>query len=389
MTSDVASPVGSEMLQPVETKRGRWWAWLFRRRVAIPLFLIALVLLAPTLVRGYRLSLVPDVPEPFDTDAVLHAVVPDEQNAFVEYRQAMDRLVALSNEEKDASEKALASAWADVPEAVRRWVDDNRHVLDLWKEGTTKPDAQLIRADQLDSKTTIPIANLQALRQLVLLNAKRLAADGNPEQAWELLRCGLRTGHHFGLRGGMLERSAGLSISWAASEEIVRWAQDSDVTTEMLRRAQKEIDEVQLLKPPLSAALQREYLMMRETIKSASNSGILSRVSGGSSIPVIGTLSLYTLGELALCERCLKHAFGNYLGQVDKPRHERTKQTGLYYCFEPDPKSAPNDPTAAQVNSWMERSPLGRFIMPRPQAVLVYADQVDAMTCLMKVALAL
>ncbi len=392
MTSDHSSSSAADPTSDEHHSRGRWLAWWLQPKVAIPLFLVLLILAAPTLFRGYKLSKVPPAPEPFDTQAVLDFVVPDEQNAYVEYRQATARLVVLADTENANLEKALDGEWADVPESIRKWVSDNRPAIELWKQGTAKPDSQNIRAGEYRIDTFLPVIDeMQTLARLIRLEALRLRAEGHPDEAWELLRTGLRGSQHLGRHGVMRERLVGIRLAASVSESIAKWAHDPSVTTEMLLRVQLELDEELRRSPPLSATIQSDYLYMRGLIRSKTvlDEIPIAEVGGISKVPGLGQLEFYAIGEPELCDRVLSHATRNVLGQVDKPRRERTQQSGRHAFFERDPTAAANAPTPNQLDDCVDQSILCRLMMPTMAQITSAADRVVVKNAMLKTVIAL
>lgn len=118
----------------------RHWTWWLRPIVAIPLMLFVLLLLSPFLVRGWYLSKVPDIADPFDVEAFLSETVDDKDNAFVDYNAAQALLVSdsiLTDEER----QELDSGWERASPPVRAWVDANLPALNRWRTGTEKTDA--------------------------------------------------------------------------------------------------------------------------------------------------------------------------------------------------------------------------------------------------------
>ncbi len=389
MTSDAL--ISSNVEQP-DARRGGRLAWWLRPKVAFPLLLITVVLLAPVIIRGYRLSLIPETPEPFDTQAVLNVVVPDEQNAFVELRQAAGLFVELSHEDSLLLDKALEGDWEDVPDVIRRWGDDNSRVIELWQLAAAKPDAQYIRASEADIFTQLPVVQkLRRMAQLVKLDAMRFRAEGHPEQAWDLMRSGVQVGYHTGRRGCLLEHVVGAAVIATISEEIANWAQDPTVTTDMLSRANRELNDMWAGRPRVSSMLQREYLMAKGAIRTqyVIEEYLSYHHSSLPSIQGVGSVSWYTLGEPNLSDRALNHAFRNYLTQVDKPARERTKQLNPGGCFELEPGLPSSTPTASQVNTWISQAIGARLVVPSMPHVIFALNKAEVRNSLLKTVLAL
>jgi len=119
----------------------RWIARSRRRRWIAALVFLALVATPPA---WWMLQLtgLPDVGDPFDVAAFRSATIPDDRNAFVLYKQAAELLKWNPEYLAKPSVKAdrLARWPAAVPE-VRRWLEDNRQALDVYRQGAERADA--------------------------------------------------------------------------------------------------------------------------------------------------------------------------------------------------------------------------------------------------------
>ena len=116
--------------------------WLFgsRRRVLTAAMVLAAMIVTPPLWWATQLFGLPDIGDPFDVRAFQSFAIPDERNAFVLYRQAADRLKPLVTTSKEERERIdLHATWSKADPIVRRWVDENREVLQLYRQGTADP----------------------------------------------------------------------------------------------------------------------------------------------------------------------------------------------------------------------------------------------------------
>ncbi len=90
MSTDAAPP--SDESTPADSSRKPRWVrgvlFFLRPKVGIPLVLVGLLVVTPFLYRGYQLSQVPDIGDPFDVAAFSKLHVPNQRNAFVEYGKA-------------------------------------------------------------------------------------------------------------------------------------------------------------------------------------------------------------------------------------------------------------------------------------------------------------
>ena len=64
------------------------WLILFKPKVGIPLAILLMLAAIPLAIRNWRISNIPQIDEPFDVEAFCSVTIPDEENAFVEYREA-------------------------------------------------------------------------------------------------------------------------------------------------------------------------------------------------------------------------------------------------------------------------------------------------------------
>src|SRR5258708_1190237 len=81
--------------------------------------------------RSWALPRLPDVPEPFDVDAVAHVEIPADQNAFELYRRASDRLRPMPAELKSQYSDVVQKGWNALPLSYQEWLAENRDLLDI------------------------------------------------------------------------------------------------------------------------------------------------------------------------------------------------------------------------------------------------------------------
>jgi hypothetical protein len=70
------------------SRKVRWLLFLLSPKVAISLMILLTLLLAPFIYRTHRINQLPDIGDPFDVVAFGTVEISDEDNAFVEYREA-------------------------------------------------------------------------------------------------------------------------------------------------------------------------------------------------------------------------------------------------------------------------------------------------------------
>ena len=322
---------------------------------------------------------VPPADEPFDTKTVLAFVVPDVDNAFVEYRAASKMLISRDPKaDYELFEKAQSDGWEHATEPVRNWLDANRPYMELVRKGTAKSDAQYVRASELNAATSLvpEVQNAREFSRLVRLEASRLLADGQTEEAWSWLLTSFRMSRQFGRHGPMIERLVGVATHSLTAEGMVNWANDPQVTAELLRRAMRELQLEQKRTPLLSACLQAEYLSVMATWESLWPGGVES---------VLFNLT----GESELNERNFRHLFANWLAQADLPRQQRTKTLPGLFVFEPDPASAKTQPSASEVSGYIQKSVMAALLVPSGQQFFNATDREAARDTVLLTVLAL
>ncbi|MBC7821910.1 MAG: hypothetical protein IAG10_33910 [Planctomycetaceae bacterium] len=383
MSSEPLDDLRSDASAGGTSRVGSWILFLLHPKVAIPLLLILSLISAPLVYRAIRLSRVPPADEPFDTKSVLEFVVPDADNAFVEYRAASVLRVEYAGtpgdpqRSQDEFEKAQSDGWVYATEPVLKWLDANRPFMELWRKGTTKPDAQYCRASELRADTSLlSVQETREFSRLVRLEASRLLAEGQPEEAWDWLRTSFRMSRQLGRHGPWIERLVGAATHSLTAEGMVKWANDPQVTAELLRRTMRELPDEQKRTPPLSACLQTEYLSVMATWKS---------MAIGPADPTLNRLT----GESELNERIFRHVFANWLGQADLPRNQRTKTLPGLFVFEPSPENVKAQPSASELSGYIHESVMAAMLVSSGQGIFTATDREAARDTVLLTVLAL
>ncbi len=204
------------------------------------------------------LSGLPDVGDPFDVAAFADPMVPDDENAFVLYRQAVGKLVA---EPAD-----INYDWATTGPLGKGWLERNREALELWRRGSERPKALYMPPRSLTVMTQLPvIQQIREFPRLAQLEGGRLEAEGDLEAAWRWHRAIFRSSRHVGQRGVMIERLVGKAMHQVACRQITRWASDLRVTPAMLRQALDSAIADYAMTAPLSDCVKVEYMGFLKT----------------------------------------------------------------------------------------------------------------------------
>lgn len=405
------------------TRLQRIAAWWMRPRIVIAGIILFVIVGGPYAYRGYWISRVPWIEDPFDIKAMQDVKVRDEDNALEDYRQAVSSFVELnfgaigewldewhviSVAKTTGSGIAPPAAgnihqlcrliqehgWDQRPEAVEKWLDDNRVTLDHWKRGASKPDYQYfhwatINPEKGDPFLSKPMSRasggIYGLAALTCLEAMRLHAGRDAEAAWNLLLVNLQAGHHLSRHGQLSDAQDAESILWVTQQSIKRWAQEPDVDARLLRKALSDFATEELRRANIAqTALRMDYGHMMPFL----NGGILRFVgtSAGPDTPWIGVSYLFLHGEPQVTGRTMRHLMASVVPEAAKERPARQPAIGPHKLYEPSASHSVAHATTAEMERFMEQAlggstPLNEY--------LDFSDQVDTEHQLLCIALAL
>src|SRR6185312_15480807 len=190
--------------------------WLFksRQRVLTAAAVLLAMLAALPVWWATQLMGLPEIDEPVDVQAIRSFRIPDESNAFVLYRQAADRLKPPKPSRGQVAVPInQLGPWPKDDEEARRWVEENREAMEIFRRGTERPDALDFVPAYHDQSLTLILA-LRSFQMLARLEAERLEKQGDMAGAWVWYRAALRSNYHIGLRGSVLVRT--MAQPWQA-----------------------------------------------------------------------------------------------------------------------------------------------------------------------------
>ena len=338
--------------------------FFLRPRVALQLMPIVLLCLAPFLYRGYRISEVPHVDEPFEVETVAGLQVPGERNAFVEYQQAAKLSVCFHDYAPDCSAPPHY-VWGypneDVTDAHRKWLAGNEKALAVWRRGTEKPDALW---PQPDGVTYGPLSfEGYQLRPLVFLKVDQMASEGRLDDAWQWLRAALRYSRHQGRHCGIVQRCQAYHSHGDVSGAMAWWASHPRVTAAQLKAALHDVRVEFRRTPPPSHNLKYEYVAWKRFLEQRDVDEILAADifmrEGAEWEARLARGALYSIGEPKRTRILFRHAFANWLQLVDQPLHaKRYSACGLIYA------SGDGDLASRELSQRINQMGLTRWLLP-------------------------
>ena len=183
------------------------WVGRSRRRLWGTALLTLAIIASPPLWWATQLVGLPDIGDPFDVRAFRAFTIPDDRNAFVLYSRAASLLkLDAPYLAKSSGKIDWLARWPEAAPEVRRWVDDNREALAVYRQGAERPDA-LDAAIGLDRGSFEIYRAVFRLQRIALLEASRLEEQGDMAGAWGWYRAVLRTSHHVGMHGDFYRRN--------------------------------------------------------------------------------------------------------------------------------------------------------------------------------------
>lgn len=377
----MTSPHPSADLNPIASdsaseKPGRLLWWL-HPKVALPLTLLGLVLVAPLLYRGYRISRIPDIGDPFDVIAFGAVEISPADNAMTQYVHASTllRKRAYSGSTGfDDEEKARTEGWTFASKDVTKWLDENQPALAEWRKGTNLSQAVVIQPKDMRITSTLEVVQqTREFTRLATLQAERSAHDGDLDAAWGWLLANVRASRHVEQHGCLIQRLVGMALFHTGANGINRWSAHPAVTSDLLRKALADFHAADQLTPPNSDALKSEYLTLRNTLREATSLNELAGLglSGADPLPSLQAPMLFVMGEPELSLKVFEHFFGNQISEIDKPKRDRAPTVaGLLHLYDLPPGTAQFLP-ARELEQVFNSSILAR-------SLLTVYQQVDA-----------
>ena len=243
----------------------RTLSWAGRRVVLLVLYgLIALCTWA-ILWRRSQLAALPDVGDPFVGAALRSpAPVPDDRNAFVAYRRAVERFRDMNVAEGNSFSNAVF-AWSRADATFRAWVAEHDEAISLLCAGAALPEFFIeVPVDATVEPATLDNGALAGRIVFIgtagLFKAGRLRAEGDPAGAWSLLNAIIRASRHIEWAVPTANgRSHGIVLAQYARLPVAAWANDPTVGVALLRRALDDLAAAESLTPPLSIYYRQEY----------------------------------------------------------------------------------------------------------------------------------
>lgn len=354
---------------------------LLRPVVIGPALILAMIVAAPIVYRSMQFAGIPPIEPIVDPEVDGRVVIPEAENAFTFYRQAVPLLppsagtvdVSVGNEAI-----AIGQGWKAVPPDVRDSLDSSKAALAMWKQGTELDEAHYIDVADMDYSTVLPMTQeLRTFARLATLQMLRCLEEGKTEEAWDRLRAILKSGRHSGMHGITIERLVGIAIHTMASRAIVHWAAHDTVTIEQLRRAADEVQEIYRLTPATSKTLKAEAICTTNVLENPVE--LREALSGLVKSKLLLNAVLFVKGEPELGRDISRHVFANYLSQCDNRPSERDTTSGRREFYRPTGKEVPPIMSPTQLEPALQRSMAAMWLLPAISQIITSCDREHAL----------
>jgi hypothetical protein len=252
--------------EPTATVRGTSSKTLqiLRKRLR-QLWRIMLVLAVTLALAGAALTIwwlkslngLPDIGDPFDVTAFRELRIPDDQNALPFLRRASKMLSPWPVLPRPVALSVDTASWAQADPKMREWVNANQHALELFQQGTEKPDAiHDLMADPLNLYEGV---NIYDLTVLALLEGTKRQDASDTAGAWDCYRAVLRMNAHASRRRMMDDRRVSNRCR-ALRHWLTIWAADPKTTISQIRTALDEARKAEPTREWDSFAMKLGYL---------------------------------------------------------------------------------------------------------------------------------
>jgi hypothetical protein len=370
------------------------WVFQSRQRVLTAAAVLLAMIAAPPVWWATQLMGLPEIDEPVDVQAIQSFRIPDETNAFVLYRRAADRLKPPKPSRGQVGVPInQLGPWPKDEEEARRWVEENREAMEIYRQGTERPDA-LDLVPAYSGQPWTSILALRSFQMLARLEAGRLERQGDMARAWAWYRAALRSNYHIGLRGSIIVRTA--TQPWQADlrGRLARWAADRRTTPALLRRALDDAVACGSFTPSESDRLKAGYPEAMRVFDSEENQGRYA-----SAIRLFGYFrswgywppreQLQAMAdawrswrrEPERSHRLIRLAVANWLAFYDLPPDRRPKPapdvSGSFdfYAFGPEAPANARALSPAALDRWLETSPEAVSVLREMDRLRTLRDQ--------------
>ncbi len=360
-------------------------AWWLHPKVAIPLMFFVLLLFSPFLIRGYRISQLPDIGEPFDVAALLKSLPPPDDQAKKLLAEAKKLHREPMSAELDLISQVNESGWTPAADPLRTWLSDNTGMLREFRraielEAWSRPFQTNHDVEAVNESVQLQSAFLR----LAQTQAECSLADGDADASWVWIHLMLRQSGHVARHGEQINRLVADALTAVAFHSVQRFTESPIVTSDQLRRALADLQRFHAALPSKSDAFRWKYarnLKERIRLDDLQMLNWLGQSPDGHdlrNVPTsLRTKALWLLGDPDFSDRAVKLLIRNWIGEADLPPFRRSRALGSWVKVFDSPGSSSrisNEKLAQKVNDRC----LAKFYLGDGIRAIESMDRTDA-----------
>lgn len=221
--------------------------------------------------------------------------IPDEENAFVEYREAFDLFVEFPNPSPhwNTYRDLVKGDWTNAPPALVTWTSSNDPAFEVWLKGTAKPNAIFAQRSDVDFAAIDYTSSARSLSRFAMLRVGQHLREENTDGAWKILRAAFRFSRHVGQHGIVQERWTGIAILSVACEGLLSWAHHPNTTADEIDHAIDVLSrDFASMTSPFSVTLKHEYLASQNLLRTLGHDSWVFTPT-----PLVDSALIFVLGE--------------------------------------------------------------------------------------------
>jgi hypothetical protein len=360
------------------------WIARSRRRICVAALILLAMIAAPPLWWWTQLAGLPDIGEPFDIAAFRAFAIPDDRNAYVDYREASKLFKPWYLRPNTLANRVdLGARWSKAIPELRRWAEDSSAAMAVYRRGTERPDAldAVPKFEELHTEMWGLHTPLQYFQMLALLEASRLEELGDMEGAWGWYRANLRCIHQVGMHGTVERRTIAQHWHDELRDRVTAWAANPRTTPALIRRALDDVVACEALAPSESYLLKAEYLDVDPLLEDPEIQAAAIPMGWMAPIPSLDfrlsqaqVTAMHDawrswLREPERSQRVIRLAMANWIAYYDLPPADRPKPdsraTGLvdfFYQLGPDAPANARAVPPRTLAAWLQSTVYANFL---------------------------
>lgn len=246
-------------------------AWLLERKGWRSWLPVALTLSIPILailvaVPSFRVYQIPRRDPGFSVSEFSQPITPEEKTTADMYRRAAELIQPMpksegpeTNEEAETDEPELWQP-SRLTKKEMEWAEQNQPAIELALEASAR------EACVFDDPYSCPVYQVSFdrgydLAWLLACSARTLQAEGKLDEAFDRYLAILRLANHSRHRGRQWMWWGAYDIEWKAYLNLPSWAAAEGQTSDRIRRAISEVEQVVAAEPSVTDAFRFEYIL--------------------------------------------------------------------------------------------------------------------------------